>query len=101
MVKTMTGTPEYPGYDSLCDGDAETVDFPFHGGGRKGIRHKYDIGEGGELVVHVGISRVWDHPSVNVDVAFDGNGPNSHFRINPGRRDMAETVIDGHEAARD
>lgn len=81
----------YPGYDSTDE--SETFDFPYHGGGRKGIRHKIPF-EGGEVVVHLGVSEIWEAPSVNLDVAW--RGPGGNFRINPGRRDMAETIVEGH-----
>lgn len=83
---------EYPGFGST-EGE-ETVDFPFHGAGRKSVRHKYPTGEG-ELVVNVYVCPARgddDHPRVLLDVAHNF-GPAQYVRFNPGRADYSETVV--------
>ncbi len=91
-----------PQSDPTDDRFPFVVDFPFHGNGRKSIRHKFYLeDEDATLEVSIGIHDVWAAAGAHVDVAVDFGMPNGHVRINPGRPDLADTVIDGQKTAKE
>jgi hypothetical protein len=77
----MSNTTDYPGYETF--NGTEITDFPFHGNGRKSIRHKLPTPEG-----YLEISVYWyespggeEQETVNVNTYHNEGEPNTNFKL--------------------